>query len=222
MNCTFIRKEHIASDIWTLYFQASSRFKYNAGQFIEMTLPHKNPDDRGVKRWFTLSSSPRDEFIAVTTRFLQIKPSTFKQTAYALEPKQSVSISDPLGDFTLPKDKTIPLLFVAGGIGITPFHSMLRWLHQQGETRDIRLLYGARKQSDFVFINEFKEHGINPVLVTQPVTPQDVLAPDNPEHLHIYLSGPEGMVKTLEHELRPLLKGSQQLVTDSFPGYSTI
>ena len=70
-----LKKEKNSSDAWDFYFKKPKNFQYEAGQYIKMKLDIKNPDNRGVTRYFTLSSSPADAFLMVTTRILK---STFK------------------------------------------------------------------------------------------------------------------------------------------------
>ena len=114
--------------IRTFYFKTESPLDYTAGQYIQLSLPHEHEDDRGAKRWFTLSSSPTDALISITTRFNKEHSSTFKETLFALTPGTEVNFTGPMGDFVLPKQIDKPLVFVAGGIGVTPFHSMMAWL----------------------------------------------------------------------------------------------
>src|SRR6185436_20097378 len=82
--------------------------------------------------------------------------STFKQTLAALQPGAIVDIAEPMGDFVLPKDMTIPLVFIGGGIGITPFHSMSKWLQDTDEQRNIRMLYAANHLEEVAFRDLFE------------------------------------------------------------------
>ena len=61
--------EDIAENIKTFWFVPKKPMDYIAGQFIEMTLPHDHPDERGQKHWFTLSSSPTEPLISITNKF---------------------------------------------------------------------------------------------------------------------------------------------------------
>src|ERR1700722_16878985 len=133
-----------ADNIKTFYFRPEKPVHYTAGQFIELTIPHKNPDKRGIKHWFTLSSPPTDELLSITTKFAGDQSSSFKKALFKLKPGTELRMADPMGDFVLPKLIQTPLIFVAGGIGITPFHSMLSWLAATGEVRPIKLLYAVR------------------------------------------------------------------------------
>src|SRR5690349_12906121 len=123
MNVIFDHAEDTADHIKTFWFKPEKPVKYTAGQFTEIYLPHDNADNRGQRRWFTVSSSPTDPMVSITTKFATEHGSTFKQTLAALKPGTPLKLADPMGDFVLPKDPSIPLIFVAGGIGVTPMHS---------------------------------------------------------------------------------------------------
>lgn len=220
-----IRQEN--HNVRTFCFKPPHKFSYTAGQFIEMTLPHKNPDERGIKHWFTLSSSPTEEFISITTKWFGSQASTFKKTLFELETGAEVHISDPMGDFVLPKDKSIPLVFVAGGIGITPFHSIIKWLVDTGEKRQIQALLAAHSDKDLLFVDLFRDYGIDPVLAvdssSQRLSAKFILESVSPiDNKLIYVSGPEPMVETLCADLEKNGVAKSQLAGDFFPGYSAI
>jgi ferredoxin-NADP reductase len=234
MNVTFERRAQEATDIWTYYFTTDKPVRYVAGQFTELTLPHDEPDDRGIRRWFTLSSSPSDQFLSITTRNIGDKGSSFKRTMAALEPGTIVRMEAPMGDFVLPKDVRVPLVFVAGGIGITPFHSILTWIAASGEKRPIHFLYAVSAEDQIIFQNTFtnaKQHVS--IVVNNPSRewgglrgPIDAdmvveIAQPTPKTL-IYLSGPEGLTEALASQLKKGGISHQNIVTDFFPGYSAI
>ena len=120
----FEKSYHEAENIVTFFFKPEQSVQYTAGQFVELTIPHNNPDKRGIKRWLTLSSSPKQALLSITTKFASTS-SSYKTALLKLEPGTELNMSSPIGDFVLPKLSQTPLIFVAGGIGITPFHSML-------------------------------------------------------------------------------------------------
>lgn len=232
MKVTFDHKLPIAKNIVSFYFRPDKHVRYTAGQFIEMTLPHASPDERGQKRWFTLSSSPSEELLTITTKFPKGQTSTFKQTLQKLKKRQIVQMSDPMGDFVLPKDKTIPLNFIAGGIGITPMHSMIKWLVDTGEKRNISLLYAANTLDEMAFTELFDEYGLDVTVVlsnppkewtgeTDRLNGSKVLelVPRQKNTLY-YISGPEPMVESLVNELTDLGISPKNLVGDYFPNYS--
>lgn len=233
MTVTFERAEQEAPQIKTFYFKPDTPVRYTAGQFIELTLPHDQPDDRGTKRWFTLSSSPADDLLSITTKMVK-DSSSFKQALERLRKGDRVHMAEPMGDFVLPKDTSIPLLFVAGGMGITPFHSILRWLPTAKETRDIRLLHAVSREDDIVFQDTFRDAGVHAtIIVREPssawggergqLTAEHILKIAEPSSgTMIYIAGPEPMVETLEAGLLKLGCPKDRLVLDFFPGYKPV
>ncbi len=230
MKVIFDHFEDLAPTIKTLWFKPSEKFDYIAGQFIEMYLPNIEPDERGNKHWFTLSSSPTEKMISITTRFFDERRSNFKQALSDLKPGDSLNISEPMGDFVLPKDKNRPLLFVAGGIGLTPMRSMVKWLTDTSEKRDITMLYAAGRPEEFVFTDLFNDYGVKLTrIIKEPtpgwngatglLTPELILEQSSAESL-IYISGPEPMTEALVEGLQKHGIHDRRLVTDYFPGYS--
>lgn len=223
------RLHHIkaeSSNIKSFFFEPPHKIKYVAGQFIEMTLPHDKPDDRGQKRWFTLSSSPTEPLLSITTK-LASKPSSFKRQLFELKLGDKAEISDPMGDFVLPLDQSIPLVFVAGGVGITPFHSMVSWLVDNEQSRTIHLIYATKQPEDHIFNQTFAQHFISKTVLTgDRASKLDAatishLAGDTENKL-VFISGPEPMVESLFKQFRDLNVAKEQLVTDYFPGYSHV
>jgi ferredoxin-NADP reductase len=220
--------------IRTFWFKPERRLRFTAGQYTELTLKHPHYDDRGVKRWFTLSSSPNNEMVSITTRFFGEKSSSFKKALFSLKPGTEVDLAEAMGDFVLPKLITTPVIFVAGGIGITPIHSILSWLAETGEQRPIRLLWSVRTEDDITFQNVIKAAGMDATIsVSQPspawggehgqLTAEKILGlePVDDDTL-IYLSGPEPMLEALETDLKKHGIQKRQLVTDFFPGYNQL
>jgi ferredoxin-NADP reductase len=220
--------------ISTFWFEPEKPVKYIAGQFIEMLIEHESPDDRGKKRWFTLSSSPTDPMISITTKIIE-KCSTFKAKLNSLKAGDRVQISEPMGDFVLPKDSKIPLLFIAGGIGITPFHSIISFLVATEEKREIELIYALNDDHEIAFRRlwprfEFKKFT---ELVKDPnpgwqgqtgvLTSGKIMGyvGDSKDKL-IYMSGPEAMVETFNEDLLKAGIPKHRIVGDYFPGYTKI
>lgn len=229
-----ITLDHIKPEnynVKTFWLRPEKPFGYTAGQFIEMYLPHDNPDERGIKRWFTLSSSPSEELISITTKFAGDSASSFKKTLFGLKPGAKIKIVEPMGDFVLPKSADIPLVFVAGGIGVTPFRSMVKWLSDTHEKRDIQVLLAANQPKDIIFEQLFKNYSSRVTeIVSGPssdwqgqtgrLSASKILElTGQPGHKRIYVSGPEPMVETLEKELHQHHVAKSQLVLDFFPGY---
>lgn len=234
MRVTLDHTDNIAKNIKTFWWKPERPVRYTAGQYIELTLLHDNPDERGIKHWFTLSSSPSEKLLSITTKHATENGSTFKETLFNLALGDEVMMSEPMGDFVLPKDKLIPLVFVAGGIGITPIRSMIKWLHDNQEHRTLHLLYAANTIDDVAFRDLFNAYGApTEIILSDPpggwkgqtgrlnATKILELAPDVDNKLY-YLSGPEQMVEALEKHLIDQGVDKRRIVGDFFPGYAGI
>lgn len=233
MKATLDHIDDIATNIKTFWFKPERAVHQIAGQFTEIYLPHENPDDRGVKRWFTLSDSPTDGLLSITTKYAgDDKSSSFKKHLFQLKPGAVVSLADPMGDFVLPKDTSIPIVYVAGGIGVTPIHSMIKYLSDTHEKRDITLLYAVNHQDDMAFTELFQNYDLKFIPIvkeanpdwkgeTGTITVERILAEANkdPRSL-VYLSGPEPMIEALADGLKEAGVSKNRIVTDFFPGYT--
>lgn len=231
MYVTLDHTEDIATNIKTFWFRPERPVQYIAGQYIEMTLPHDGMDDRGQKRFFTLSSSPSEEFLSITTKHAVDRVSTFKQTLFGLALGTKIHLAEPMGDFVLPKDQTLPLVFVVGGIGVTPVRSMVKWLSDTHERRQIRIIYSAHSLDEVAFRELFEDYGAKLDVILSEQTADWSgrtgqlsselileLASDHQDQL-IYISGPEPMVEKLEDQLKAAAFPQDKLVLDFFPGY---
>jgi ferredoxin-NADP reductase len=235
MKAIFDHSNDESATIRTFWFKPERKMQYTAGQYTELTLQHDNPDDRGVKRWFTLSSSPNDELVSISTRFAGDKSSTFKKHLFTvLKPGDEVQLEDAMGDFVLPKLTETPVVLVAGGIGITPMHSMLKWIAETHEKRNVRLLWSVRTEDDIIFQDVINASGVPTTInVSEPspawggqrgqLSAELILGlePVNDDTL-VYLSGPEPMLEALEQDLAKHDIQKRQLVTDFFPGYDRL
>ena len=233
MKATFSRSHDESSTITTFWFKPEKPIDFVAGQFIELSLPHVQVDDRGIKRWFTVSSSPTDELLSITTKFSD-PGSSFKQALRALEPGTIVDMDPPMGDFVLPQDPTIPLVFVAGGVGITPYHSIFKWLHDTENERLIKFIYAVKTEDDIIFQDTFEAIDIHAtIVVAEPsdewggerghLTADHILKLTEPDdRTLIYIAGPEPMIEDLQAGLRAQNIPQSRIVTDFFPNYARI
>ncbi len=129
-----------------LFSTDGSGFRYLSNQAIRLALPHVD-DPWGAVRSFSLSSSPSEPgHIAVTCK---ITDTPFKQALSRLQPGDPAEVYGPLGSFLF--DGTRPSVYIAGGIGISPFRGMLRYAADTGNTSEKRLLYSARVPEELVF-----------------------------------------------------------------------
>lgn len=234
MNVIFDHTEDTAEHIKTFWFKPDTPVSYTAGQFTEIYLPHDTPDNRGIRRWFTLSSSPTEPMVSITTKFSTQQSSTFKQTLAKLVPGTPLKLAQPMGDFVLPKDASRPLVFVAGGIGVTPMRSMVKYLLDKKEKRDIQLIYAATKREELAFQMLFRDYGVALTTVikdapagytgeTGSLTAERILQLVRPQDKNtalFYLSGPEPMVEALTKDLQKQGVHKHRIITDYFPGYA--
>ena len=153
----FIRKEKIARDIYSFYFNrlANADFDFVAGQYIRMILNIANPDERGTSRFFTVASSPLEkQYIMITTKIIK---SSFKKKLLELWPKDMVKFYGPIGGFILNEEDKHERVFLAGGIGITPFHSMITYLHAKNLSIPITLIASFSTIEDLIFYEELSD-----------------------------------------------------------------
>lgn len=230
MLATLDHIEEVAAGIKTYWLKPAADYPYIAGQFTELT--PGLPGDKHEKRWLTISSAPTEQFIAVTTKFPNNFTSEFKRTMLSLKPGATVHLADAMGDFVLPKAPNIPLVFVAIGIGITPMRSMIKYLLDTKQRRNITLLYAAATDDQLAFMDIFKSYGIKlTTFISQPrdtktnprkLTVQDVLAYVEDKNTLVYLSGPEPMIESFSKALTAAGIQNSQVVADYFPGYSKL
>lgn len=232
MRVRLARIEQAAVGIKTFWFETNHMPQYRAGQFTQLFLPHRPVDDRGTKRWFTLSSSPAEDMLAISTKFSPENGGSFKAAMAALKPGTALDLAYPMGDFVLPKDMSRPVVMVAGGIGVTPFRSMVRTAMLNQHSRKITLLYAANTFEELAFLDIFQKADITFVPIvskaskgwkgeTGLLTAARIIEHAGDEAL-IYLSGPDQMVRSLSDKLKGEGVGRRRIVTDYFPGYGGI
>jgi ferredoxin-NADP reductase len=149
MKLTLKSRYQEVNDAVTFTFEPDKPIAWQAGQYIHYTLWHNNADDRGFERWFTISSPPFSKNPAITTRFFGTQSSSFKKALFALPIGGQIEADAPDGNFVL-NTKASQHVFIAGGIGITPFYSMLKQLDHNKQVPKIALFY-ANSNNDIVF-----------------------------------------------------------------------
>jgi ferredoxin-NADP reductase len=223
--------EDTATNVKTFWLAPEHPVQYVAGEYFEMLLPHANPDNRGERRWFSLSSSPTEPLLGVTVKFEHTGGSTYKQALLSLQPGDKITVSDPMGDFVLPKDPAIPLVFIAAGIGITPVRGMVRWLMDKQEQRDLQLIYITPTPSDMLFLPLFNAyeglrlnavHTRSPAETERPRTGDFLRLIGKPTGKLVYLSGPQPLIEGLWADLQEHGFDRSQLILDYFPGYTQL
>lgn len=215
-------KQHVVDNVWSFIFETQPQPTWTAGQYIRVELPHEHPDQEGTKRWFTVSAAPFEGHLQITTR---VTNSTFKQALANLPIGGQLTLLEaPEGDFVW-QDTDRPHVFIAAGIGITPFHSILTQRAHEHLPLETTLIYANRTKA-VPFREEFDAlAAADPSLqihyVTGPLSVERVaeLVPQWREAL-VYLSGPEPLVETLGDALKAAGIPEDQLKQDFFPNYT--
>jgi hypothetical protein len=130
----------LAPDIYEFRFVGAAGLRFRPGQYLEWTLGHSRPDTRGNRRYFTIASSVDEPEVRLGVKFYPAA-SSFKRALLAMKPGSEIAASHLAGEFVLPTDKREKLVFMAGGIGITPFRSMIKHLLDRNEASDHRSLF---------------------------------------------------------------------------------
>jgi ferredoxin-NADP reductase len=206
-------------------FKPQKPLVWKAGQFLHYVLNHETTDDRGSDRWFTIASAPCERHVMLTTRFDSKRSSTFKKTLKVLKCGDTIEISDLDGDFIV-SDARKEYVFIAGGIGITPFRSILKQAEHEGKKLRVKLIYANRKtvaayQKEFEAMTKRNPNfGIIYLFSPQRVDKQTIkkLVPDLKKPL-FYVSGPEPMVEAIGKMLRQIGVPEKRIKQDWFPGY---
>ena len=228
--------KRLSGDIHEFIFKSSQKFVFQAGQYLEWTLPRFYFDSRGNRRYFTIASSPTENTIHLGIRTFA-DGSEFKKQLVMMKPGQVVTAAQLSGDFILPTNKNTKLVFIAGGIGITPFRSMVKYLIDRKEKRDIILLYACIHPENFVYKDIFST-GQEIGLTTEYIVTDKVNVPSDwtgqvgyidekllqdavPDYQRrtYFLSGPETMVKSYYTLLRSVGISKKQIKKDYFPGF---
>jgi glycine betaine catabolism B len=234
VTLTLERIEKAADGVFDFVFSPDRRLAFAAGQYLEWTMPVRRPDDRGNRRYFTIASSPTEDEVRLGVKFYP-DGSAFKRELSELQPGDTIAASQLAGSFTLPEDPEKKLAFIAGGIGITPFRSMLVELLDRNEPRAITVLYGNGRVSDIAYaeiLDEARERlgiethyavmnpaGATPGMVVGFID-EAMIRRTVPDYLErtFYISGPQPMVAAEKRLLRRMGVPFWQIKTDFFPG----
>jgi len=156
MQATLKEREEIAQGTLLATFDVSgNEIQYVPGQFIIVKIPNLlYPDDRYGRRNFSIVNSPNVKgIIQIATR---IRDSGFKKTLAEMQLGSNVELGPIAGHFLLPEVSDQPLVFIAGGIGITPFMCMLSYIKEMKLPYDITLLYSNKNKESTAFFNQLE------------------------------------------------------------------
>lgn len=231
-------KVKVAANTADFIFALDKKLSYKPGQYMEFTLPHEHADARGSRRYFTLASSPTEPNLRIGVKFYT-QSSTYKEAMLDMEATTPIVAAQLAGDFVLPNNPKKKLVFIAGGIGITPFRSMVKYLMDTHDPRIVTLLYAARSQADVAYAPVFEEAeqaiGLKTVYVLSKTDTATKLpnvqtgnittamikksVPDYSERV-FYISGTHQMVVAMQKLLHELGVAEHNVKTDFFPGYA--
>ncbi|HJU95969.1 MAG TPA: Rieske 2Fe-2S domain-containing protein [Nitrososphaera sp.] len=152
-SLTLTAKQKVeGTDIMTFKFTNDGYPEYKAGQFAFFPLDNVNNDSRGPVRHFSLTSSPTEDTLIISTR---IRDTPYKQRLSTLQDGEQVKVSKPQGNFVLHDDYSKPAIFLSGGIGVTPFRSMIKYATDNQLPIKITMFDSNRNQQNILYKDEF-------------------------------------------------------------------
>ena len=240
MRLTLVKKEEVAKGVTSFTWRTDSPFAWKPGQYLyyTVTLPEKDP--RGNVRHFTISASPTEGEIRLTTK---LSDSLYKKTLFELPVGAQINGSGPRGDFVLESEEASPQVFLAGGIGITPFRSFIKFAIDKNFKTPLHLLYSNSTPDEITFKAELDEWAsAHPnIQVSYTITkPGESSAPWNGltgrissdmieqalgtrgwalDDTAFWLCGPSAFTEAMEAELAKLKIDLSKIETEQFTGY---
>ncbi|MFA5134162.1 MAG: FAD-dependent oxidoreductase [Patescibacteria group bacterium] len=229
-----IERRETAENTMSFFCEKPAGFTFQPGQFVTLICDAMAVVDRmGDRRAMSIASSPTEETVHFSMRKSE---SAFKQSMARLEAGDTLSMLGPLGTFTLPQDTAQPLILVAGGIGITPFRSMVKFAADKKLDMAITLLYSCHHGRDMTYRAELSDLALNNkkfhlVLTLTKPDNQDTAwdgifgkidggfirsAVRNPAAATYMVVGPPRMVDAVEQTLRELTVPPERIKTEKF------
>ncbi len=227
-------KEEIAKGTLKVVFEVKEPFIFKSGQYCFITLAKLNyPDDRGPKRHFSIVNSPNEK--GIITFVTRETDSGFKKTLQEIPIGSEVQLGPVAGVFTLPEDHTKPLAFIAGGIGITPFISILRYIKEENLPYKITLVYSNRDQFSTAYLEELQNYQLPTnnykLILTMTEDPnwtgekrkvdaqfiKDYFVDVNAQSYLV--AGPPGMVEAVQAALTEAGVSQENVRAENFTGY---
>lgn len=232
-----LRQEEIADQTMAFHFEKPKDLQFSAGQFVDLTLI--NPpeiDSAGSTRTLTIASAPFENELMFAMR---IRDTAFKRALCNLPLGSEAMIDDPAGAFTLHRDCSRPAVFIAGGIGITPFLSILRQAAFDRLQHHFYLFLSNHRPEDAAFLSELLAMSKNnPHFQFIPTMTQMWRSKKNWEgeteyigaaifSRHIssivgpiyYIAGPPPMIESIRQKLLDLGVDRNDINADPFDGY---
>jgi ferredoxin-NADP reductase len=218
-------------------FEKPANFAFEAGQFVDITLlSPAETDAEGDTRHFSIASAPFEDTLMIATR---MRDSAFKRVLKTLPLGTDVKIEGPFGDLRLHNNATRPAVVMSGGIGITPFRSILLQAERERRSHQIFFFYANRRPEDASFLDEMvRLERENPSFTFVPtMTEMDKsVLPWEGERGRIdqqlltrylngvssaiyYVTGPPGLVNGLRTILKTSGIDADDIRTEAFTGY---
>ncbi|MDA8110408.1 MAG: FAD-dependent oxidoreductase [Betaproteobacteria bacterium] len=231
------RRESVAEGTTAFYFSRPAGFEFRAGQSLLLSLiSPPETDGEGDSRTFTIASAPHEAELMVATR---MRDTAFKRVLKSLPLGTALTIDGPNGEMVLEESPTRPVVFLAGGIGITPFRSMALHAAHARLAHRILLFYGNRRHEDAAFLDELQETAKrNPSfrLIALMSEPQKSAHPwsgetgfirrelierhvAEPKAALYYFAGPPAMTAAMHALLEALGVGEPSMRYEEFYGY---
>jgi len=156
MRATVAEKREVAKGTLFVRFAVDDYPDYRPGAYFWVELPDRgHTDEKGLRRHISLATSPTEAgVVGLATR---LRDTAFKHTLAELELGDEVQVEEPKGSFLLPEESDEEYVFVAGGIGITVFRSMLRFIADEGLPYRVTLVYSNRDRESAAFLDELEE-----------------------------------------------------------------
>jgi ferredoxin-NADP reductase len=234
VRATVAETREVARGTLFVRFAVDGYPDYRPGAYFWVELPDRGHDDeKGLRRHISLATSPTERgVVGLATR---LRDSAFKRTLAELEVGDEVEVEEPKGSFLLPEDTSAEYVFVAGGIGITVFRSMLRYIADTGAPYRVTLVYSNRDSASTAFLDELSEleariDGLR-VVLTMTDDPDwegetrhldaDVLAElvGGLEGKRFLVAGPPAMAEAVAGSLRSAGLPEDRVLADTFSGY---
>ncbi|QRF76460.1 Sulfhydrogenase 2 subunit gamma [Thermoplasmatales archaeon] len=222
--------------IKTFFFDKPGSFDFVPGQHIVLKIPDLNEDPKGNSRIFSITSRPADDFISISTK-VSGQNSIFKERLDSLEPGAEVEVIGPSGNFTLDKSDSEAVL-VCGGIGITPFISIIRSNYVLEKPRRIVLIHSTTSREETPFREELdnivkagdwlrlqrfhtREASAGTDFISGHINAAALVESiGNTVGKQFYISGPPSFVEDLSDMLKTALKIDPRYIrTERFYGY---
>lgn len=234
MRATVAEKREVAKGTLLVRFAVEGYPHYRPGSYFWVELPDRgHQDEKGLRRHISLVTSPTEPgVVGLATR---LRDTAFKRTLAELEAGDEVKVEEPKGSFLLPEDVSAHYVFVAGGIGITVFRSMLRYIADEELPYRVTLVYSNRDPESAAFLDELEElaRRIESLRIVLTMTDDPAWDGENRrvdaamlrdvvgdlEKQRFLVAGPPAMTEAVVAALHETGVAEDRVLADKFSGY---